>query len=359
MAGGGTGGHVVPALAVARELRARGHQVIFVGVRRGMEAKLVPAEGFPIEWIEIAGLNRVGARRMLSTLLELPSSILQARRILARYRPAAIFSMGGYVAGPVLLAALTKRIPIVVMEPNAVPGFTHRRLARWVSRALLSFPATARWFPPDRSEVTGMPVREEFFQTTQLQNDKLTVLITGGSQGSRTLNRAVQQSWPLWEQALGKNRIHLIHQTGRGAPQELAAGFAASGLAGETTEFISNMPDAFAQADLIVSRSGMGTVSEIAAAGKPSLLIPFPAAADDHQRKNAEMLADAGAALLIPDNEMTGERLVSEVARLATAPEKLRAMGQAARAFAKPNAARRAVEVLEEVGNLRKNPLTD
>ncbi len=155
MAGGGTGGHVLPALAVARELRARGHQVRFVGVERGMEAKLVPAENFPIEWIEIGGLNRVGFRQTLATLGELPFSVWQAARILDRAAPAAVFSMGGYVAGPVLLAAVWKRIPIVIMEPNAIPGFTHRHLARFVTRALVSFAEAERWFPKGRARSHG------------------------------------------------------------------------------------------------------------------------------------------------------------------------------------------------------------
>ena len=162
MAGGGTGGHVIPALAVARELRARGHSPLFIGTRRGMEAKLVPPENFPIEWIEIGGLNRVGLRRTASTMAQLPVSVWQASRMLDRARPAAVFSMGGYVAGPVLLAALWKQIPVVMMEPNAIPGLTHRRLARFVARALVSFPETTRWFPAGRAEVTGRPVREEF-----------------------------------------------------------------------------------------------------------------------------------------------------------------------------------------------------
>src|SRR5439155_3998853 len=187
MAGGGTGGHVIPALAVARELRDRGHVVRFIGTRRGLESKLVPAENFPIEWIEIGGLKRVGLRRTLATLAELPSSIWQAARMLDRANPSAVFSMGGYVAGPVLLAALWKRLPVVVMEPNAIPGFTHRRLARFVAKALVSFPETARWFPDGRAEVTGMPVRAEFFALPpKPRGDVLTILITGGSQGSRT-----------------------------------------------------------------------------------------------------------------------------------------------------------------------------
>src|SRR3984957_10032692 len=165
MAGGGTGGHVIPALAVAGELAARGHSVRFIGTRRGIEAKLVPAAGFPIDWIEIGGLNRVGFRQSMKSLAELPVSVWPAARLLDRAKPVtAVFSMGGYVAGPVLIAALWKRLPVVVMEPNAVPGFTHRKLARFVARALVSFEETLRYFPKGRAEVTGRPVREEFFE---------------------------------------------------------------------------------------------------------------------------------------------------------------------------------------------------
>ena len=344
MAGGGTGGHVIPALAVARELRARGYTVRFIGTRRGMEAKLAPAENFPIEWIEIGGLKRVGFRRTLATLAELPWSVWQAARMLDSAKPAAVFSTGGYVAGPVLLAALWKRLPVVVMEPNAVPGFTHRRLARFVARALVSFPETARWFPAGRAEVTGLPVREEFFAIEPRPPGKpLTVLITGGSQGSRTLNRATEESWPLWE----KGTIRLIHQTGAAAYDDIAPRFRASGVEGEISAFLTDMPRAFAEADLVISRAGMGAVSELAAAGKPSILVPLPTASDQHQLRNAEAFEKAGAARLVPDAEMNGVRLVEEVMRLKGEPGLLERMGQAARAFARPGAARRAADVLE------------
>jgi UDP-N-acetylglucosamine--N-acetylmuramyl-(pentapeptide) pyrophosphoryl-undecaprenol N-acetylglucosamine transferase len=344
MAGGGTGGHVMPALAVARELRARGHAVRFIGTRRGLEAKLAPAEGFPIEWIEIGGLNRVGIRKTLVTLAELPFSVWTASRMLDRDRPAAVFSMGGFVAGPVLLAALWKRVPVVVMEPNAIPGFTHRKLARFVARALVSFPETAKWFPAAVTEVTGMPVREEFFAIPRKPpGGKLTVLITGGSQGSRTLNRAAQESWPLW----GNTAVRLIHQTGPSAYDQLAPGFQASGIEGEIAPFLADMPAAFASADIVVSRAGMSTVSELAAAGKPSILVPLPTAADQHQLRNAEAMERIGAARLVLDAEFSGQRLVEEVLRLSQSPDLLNAMGEAARRFSKPGAARRAAEVLE------------
>lgn len=311
-----------------------------------MEAKLVPAADFPIEWIEIGGLNRVGFRQTLATLGELPFSIWQAARILDRVAPAAVFSTGGYVAGPVLLAAVWKRIPIVIMEPNAIPGFTHRHLARFVTRALVSFSAAERWFPNGRAEVTGLPIREEFFSAPpKPRGAVITVLITGGSQGSRTLNHAVEESWPLWE----KNKVRLIHQTGSRMYSELAPKFRESGMPGEISEFIADMPNAFAEADIVVSRAGMGAVSELAAAGKPSILVPLPGASDQHQLKNAQVFEKAGAARLVLDAEMTGVRLVEEVTRLTDTPGLLEEMSGAARAFAKPGAAQRAADVLESL----------
>jgi UDP-N-acetylglucosamine--N-acetylmuramyl-(pentapeptide) pyrophosphoryl-undecaprenol N-acetylglucosamine transferase len=344
MAGGGTGGHVIPALAVARELRLRGHSVRFIGTRSGIESKLVPAAGFPIDWIEIGGLNRVGPRQMITSLAELPWSVFGSARLLHRARPVtAVFSMGGYVAGPVLIAALWKRLPVVVMEPNAVPGFTHRKLARFVAKALVSFEETVRYFPKGRAEVTGRPVRDEFFAIApKPRTDVVTVLITGGSQGSQTLNRAAEASWPLWK----KDSVRLLHQTGERAYADLAPKFRASGIAGEISAFLDDMPRAFAEADVIVSRSG-GTVSEIAAAGKASILVPLPTAADQHQLRNAQALEKAGAARLVLDSEMTGAKLVEQVMQLAGEPGLLEKMGQAARALARPGAAGRAADVLE------------
>ena len=214
MAGGGTGGHVIPALAVARELRSRGHKVFFVGTRHGMEARLVPPEGFELKTIQIGGLNQVSWRQKIQTLSLLPITILKCSR---NVRDAsAVFSMGGYVAGPPVMAALVRRVPVVVMEPNAVPGFTNRVIARLVSRALVSFPETASFFPKGRTEVTGLPVREEFFRIPpKPRGDVLNILITGGSQGSRTLNHAARQSWPLFRDA--RYPVRIVHQTGTSA----------------------------------------------------------------------------------------------------------------------------------------------
>jgi UDP-N-acetylglucosamine--N-acetylmuramyl-(pentapeptide) pyrophosphoryl-undecaprenol N-acetylglucosamine transferase len=343
MAGGGTGGHVIPALAVARELRLRGHQVFFVGTERGLEAKLVPAEGFELKKIDIGGLNRVGLRRKLATLIQLPFTTFELVRGVS-----AVFSMGGYVAGPPVMAALLRRVPVVVMEPNAVPGFTNRVIGRFVRRALVSFPQTAAYFPKGRTEITGLPVREEFFRIVpKTRGGTLNLLITGGSQGSRTLNRAGRESWPLFRQA--GLPVRIVHQSGAGEAEQLREEFSRSGLEGEVAPFIADMPAAFASADLVVCRSGAGAVSELAAAGKPSILAPFPFAADDHQTRNAEAMERAGAARLVPDGQMNGAKLAAAVAELAGSPGALERMGEAARRFAKPGAALRAAEILEEV----------
>jgi UDP-N-acetylglucosamine--N-acetylmuramyl-(pentapeptide) pyrophosphoryl-undecaprenol N-acetylglucosamine transferase len=345
MAGGGTGGHVIPALAVARELRARGDEVYFVGTERGVEQRLVPAENFPLEYVHVGGLKNVSAMTRLSSTLGLVRSTwTQFRRFSAR-RPDAVFSIGGYVAGPPVLAAVLHGIPLVIMEPNAIPGFTNRYIARWVKRALVSFHETERYFPPGRAEVTGRPVREEFFAIPPKREESVfTVLITGGSQGSRTLNNAARASWPMFKGL----PVRLIHQTGPAMFEELRRDWAQAGVAGDISAFIADMPAAFRQADLIIGRSG-GTVSEIAAAGKPSVLIPFPFAADQHQLKNAQAFERAGACRMFLDNEWTGERMFNVISELAGDRARLSAMGEAARKLAKPGAASRAADILQEI----------
>jgi UDP-N-acetylglucosamine--N-acetylmuramyl-(pentapeptide) pyrophosphoryl-undecaprenol N-acetylglucosamine transferase len=346
MAGGGTGGHVVPLLAVARELNARGPDPLFIGTRSGFEARLVPAAGFPLEFIEIGGLKRVGLVRALRTLAQLPKSVGKVFVLFKRYRPAAVFSMGGYAAGPVVLAALTKRLPLIVMEPNAMPGLTNRQVGRFVTRALLSFPAAARFFPPGKSEVTGLPVRPEFFHIpSKAREAKLALLITGGSQGSRTLNEAAAGSWTYFREA--NFPVRILHQTGAAAHAALARRFAETGIEGELLPFIEDMPGAFGQADLVLCRAGAGAMAELAAAGKPSILVPLPHAADEHQLRNAEAFERAGAAALVLDKEMDGGRLFEEVAKLSSQPELLKRMGERARTFAHPDAAKRAADVLE------------
>jgi UDP-N-acetylglucosamine--N-acetylmuramyl-(pentapeptide) pyrophosphoryl-undecaprenol N-acetylglucosamine transferase len=322
-----------------------------------MEAKLVPAEGFDLELIRIGGLNRVGLRQKLATVLQLPFAAIQCSRFLSGHRPpatghrspaSAVFSMGGYVAGPPVMAALIRRVPVVVMEPNAVPGFTNRVIGRFVSRALISFPETAAYFAKGRTEITGLPVREEFFQIApKPRGPVLHILITGGSQGSRTLNEAARQSWSVFRQS--GLAVSIVHQTGLAGFDSIRDGFAKSGVPGEIVPFIHDMPAAFAAADLVICRSGAGAVSELAAAGKPAILVPFPFAADDHQTRNAEALERGGAARLVRDAEFTGQRLFATVQDLSPSLER---MAASARQFAKPGAAARAAQILEEVAGV-------
>jgi len=349
MTGGGTGGHVFPALAVARVLRERGHKLLFIGTRAGMEARLVPEAGYEIEFVRTGSLKRVSVRQRLQTAWQLPLGIGAASGLLRRFGAQAVFSTGGYVAGPVMIASILRRVPLIVMEPNAIPGFANRRVGRRVYRALVGFEQTRKWFPTGRSEVTGLPVRPEFFDVQPKRPGAFTVLITGGSRGAHTLNRAARESWPLVR--AGNAPIRIVHQTGAAEHEELAREFAAAGLEGEVIPFIQNMPEAFAAADLIVGRAGAGAVNEIAAAGMASVLVPLPFAADDHQRRNAEAFVQAGAARMVLDAEMNGDRLFREIDQLRRGPGELEQMRARVRQFAKPGAAERAADVLEEAAS--------
>ncbi|HEY1949053.1 MAG TPA: undecaprenyldiphospho-muramoylpentapeptide beta-N-acetylglucosaminyltransferase [Bryobacteraceae bacterium] len=351
LTGGGTGGHVFPALAVARVLREHGHHLLFIGTREGIESRLVPEAGLDIDFIRSGALNRVGIRKQLQTSLLLPAAIATAWRLLKRFRAQAVFSTGGFVAGPVMLAAVMAGIPVVLMEPNAIPGLANRKMAKHVYRALLGLEAARSWFPASKCEVTGLPVRPEFFELKPKSSGIFTLLITGGSRGARTLNRASRESWPMFRYSTSSIRI--IHQTGTAEHAALAEQFAATQLDGAVLPFIQDMAGTFAQADLVVSRAG-GTVYEIAAAGMPSILVPLPFAADDHQRRNAEALVESGAARMVLDSEFTGERLFQEVDELRNNPDLLASMRQRVRPFAKPGAAERAARILEEAAGIKK-----
>jgi len=354
MAGGGTGGHVIPSIAVARQLVAQGFEVVFVGTEKGAESRLVPAAGFRLEKIRVGGLKNLGLATRLTSLGQLLSATVAQWSCFGKWKPAAVFSMGGYVAGPPVLAALLRRVPIVIMEPNAHPGATNLWVSKWVRRALISFEETARHFPVGRTEITGLPVRDEFFRIQPREPDGfLNILITGGSQGSRTLNEAARASWPLFRNA--GLPVRIVLQTGSKMLAPLAREFASSGIEGQVLEFITDMPAAFLEADLLVCRSGAGAVAEIAASGKPSVLIPFPYAADDHQLKNAQAFERAGAAIVSLDKEWTGEKLFRLVTGFLHDSTRLSAMGDKARSLAKPGAAQRAAQILMEEAKVAWN----
>lgn len=338
---------------MARELERRGHSVVFVGTRRGVEMRLVPLAGYPLRLLRVGALNQVSWRRRLGTLTELPGAFWRAATILDQTRPGAVLSLGGYASGPVTLMAWMKQIPLVILEPNAAPGFAHRRIAPVAARALLGFEQAGRFFPEGRWEASGIPVREEFFRAPAREagarRAPFTVLITGGSQGSRRLNRAAVESLPRWAAAGLLQDVIFVHQSGQNEYNEICFGYREAGARAEVEPFLDDMPGAMARADAVVCRAGASTAAELCAAGRASLLVPFPHAADQHQLRNARALEAAGAARVVEDAELTGQRLFEELSALRNEPARLERMEQAARRLAKPDAARRAADVLEQV----------
>jgi UDP-N-acetylglucosamine--N-acetylmuramyl-(pentapeptide) pyrophosphoryl-undecaprenol N-acetylglucosamine transferase len=302
---------VIPALAIAQELqKTYDADVLFIGTARGIENRLVPAAGFSLRLIEVGALNRVSLATRLKTFLGLPRAVWAARRMLSEFSPDVVIGVGGYASGPAMLAAIMKGIPTLAFEPNVVPGFANRIVARWVSAAAVHFGETAEYFR--HAEVTGVPVRLAFFDIADKvpAGENPTLLVFGGSQGAHAINQAMMQCLPeLLKQAPG---IHIIHQTGERDYNDAQAAYRRAGASAEVSAFINDMPGFFARADLLLCRSGASTVAEVAAAGKPAIFVPFPRAADDHQRVNAQALERAVAAAA---HEPSGAELVASQCR--------------------------------------------
>jgi UDP-N-acetylglucosamine--N-acetylmuramyl-(pentapeptide) pyrophosphoryl-undecaprenol N-acetylglucosamine transferase len=349
IAGGGTGGHVIPALAVAREWLARGpgREAVFVGTSRGLETRLVPAAGLPLETIRSAGLKGMGAVRLVRNALQLAPAFWDSFAILRKHRVAAAFGVGGYAAGPVMLAAAIRGIPIVTFEPNAEPGFSNRYLAVLATRMATGYESVAESWGP-RAHFTGCPVRPEFFSLAPRRPmPPYRILVTGGSQGARIINRAVLAALEIFDSRQAP--LSLVHQTGERDYNEVRSAYERSGFPAVVAPFFADMSDQFAQADLIVCRAGAITAAEIAAAGRAALFIPFGAATDSHQLRNAQEMARSGAARLIPEPELTGERLAREILDLISDPQQLVELGTRARRMARPNAARDIADMIDEV----------
>jgi UDP-N-acetylglucosamine--N-acetylmuramyl-(pentapeptide) pyrophosphoryl-undecaprenol N-acetylglucosamine transferase len=346
IAAGGTGGHLFPGIAVADELKARDPQirVVFVGTPRGLESRLVPSAGYELELLPILPLNGVGIARMLKGLLALPWALLKAVLLVRRLRPLAVLGVGGYAGGPVVLVAALLRIPTVVLEPNAKPGFTNRVLKPFVRHAACSYEEARREFG-SKGVVTGNPVRGGFAKIAPKWHvPPLTLLTFGGSQGARIINRTLADAVPRLP---GPEQLRIVHQTGPASRDEVAAAYAAAGRPAEVLAFLDDMQARFAQADLVLCRSGATTAAELTAAGKASVLVPFALAADDHQRSNAVALETAGAARMIEEKDFTPERLAEVVTELLGDTAKLTAMEEAARRLARPDAAARVADLLE------------
>ena len=341
LAGGGTGGHVIPALAIANELKKNyGAEVLFIGTARGIENRLVPAAGYPLQLVRVGALKNVSLMTRAKTAFDLPRAVWDASRMLNDFAPDVVIGVGGYASGPAMLAAVVKHIPTLAFEPNVVPGFANRVVARFVSGAAVHFEETAKYFR--YAEVTGVPVRQAFFEIPVLSNKKRggtpTLLVFGGSQGAHAINEAMIRCLPeLQRQAPG---MHIIHQTGERDYSDALAAYRGLGEAAEVFKFIEDMPAAFARADLVVCRSGASTVAEITAAGKPAIFVPFPRAADDHQRVNAEALARVGAAVVVEESKLEGVWLAETIAALLGDARRLEEMSEAARGLAHPDAAR-------------------
>jgi UDP-N-acetylglucosamine--N-acetylmuramyl-(pentapeptide) pyrophosphoryl-undecaprenol N-acetylglucosamine transferase len=358
LAGGGTGGHVIPALAIAQELKNQyAAELLFIGTARGIENRMVPAAGFPLHLIEVGTLNRVSLGTRLKTAVRLPAAVWEARRLLTEFRPDVVIGVGGYASGPAMLAAILKRIPTLAFEPNVVPGFANRIVARWVSAAAVHFQETAKYFR--HAAVTGVPVRQAFFEIANQRAPSATptLLVFGGSQGARSINQIMIESAPALRQRVPG--IHIVHQTGERDYNDALMAYAPLGGALEAHRFIDNMPDYFSRADLLLCRSGASTVAEITAAGKPSVFVPFPRAADDHQKRNAQALEQARAAVMLEESKLNRETLVDTVSALLTDPARLKQMSEAAHKLAHPGAAHDIAEMAAKLAGRAATDPTD
>jgi UDP-N-acetylglucosamine--N-acetylmuramyl-(pentapeptide) pyrophosphoryl-undecaprenol N-acetylglucosamine transferase len=350
IAGGGTGGHIMPALAIADALQKQYQaELLFVGTARGLESRLVPQAGHRLELIQVGQLKNVSLVTRLRTLLDLPMSVLHCRKLLKQFQPDVVIGVGGYASGPAMIAAILARIPTLAVEPNAFPGLANRLVGKHVSAAAVNFEPALKYFR--NAQVTGIPVRSEFFNLSpRAENAAPRLLIFGGSQGARVLNRTMPQIVARLLEAVPG--LTVLHQAGARHAEETQAAYAASGAdpaRWQVHAFLDDMARRFEAADLVLSRSGASTVAEEMAAGKPALLVPFPGAADDHQRKNAEVMAGAGAATMLIEVEMTPERLLESLAAMLRDGAGLRAMGERARALAHPDAAGRIAAMAAEL----------
>jgi UDP-N-acetylglucosamine--N-acetylmuramyl-(pentapeptide) pyrophosphoryl-undecaprenol N-acetylglucosamine transferase len=337
--GGGTGGHVIPALAIARELRdSSGAEVRFVGTARGLETRLVPEAGFALELIHVGQLKGVSLMTRVRTMVDLPLGVMRCVGLLRSFRPDVVMGVGGYVSGPAMMAAILLRVPTLAFEPNAVPGLANRLVGKWVSAAAVNFEETRGYFRNAR--VTGIPVRREFFEIAEREGGVgRRLLVFGGSQGARVLNEVMPKiAVRLLEAVSG---LEIVHQAGGRHGVSTREAYERAGVDWARVRvqpYLDGMVEEFTGADLMLCRSGASTMAELAAAGKAAVLVPFPLAADDHQRKNADAFVAAGAAELIVESELTEERLLGALVGLLRGDARRLAMGRKARGLAHPRA---------------------
>lgn len=352
VAGGGTGGHIYPAIAIAEEFLSRdpSRRVVFVGTEYGLEKKIVPKAGYPLEFISVGGLKGKSIIETVRNAARVPMGLIASSRLISRYRPVAILGVGGYASGPVLMAGALRRIPTIIHESNAFPGLTNRLLARMVTEAAVAFPEAL-----DRMKrsgtVTGNPVRRDFFEVAAKAEDphgKKRLLIFGGSQGSRIINDTVTTALPR----MGKlaEEIEIVHQTGQADHERIAAAYGGTPFDGaRVVPYLDAMWNEIDAADLVVSRAGAMTIGELCAAGRAAVLIPFARATNNHQEANARVIERAGGAKVITEAELTPDRLAAAVVEILARPEETKRMGLSARKLAVPDAAQKIVDIIEKI----------
>jgi UDP-N-acetylglucosamine--N-acetylmuramyl-(pentapeptide) pyrophosphoryl-undecaprenol N-acetylglucosamine transferase len=353
IAGGGTGGHLFPALAVARTLKKEHPEasVLFVGTRHGIEAKLMPGSEFPIEFITTRGMRGTGPLNNILGLLELPLGFLQSLKIIFKFKPDFVLGVGGYASGPTLAAAVVAGIPTAIQEQNSVMGTTNRILARFVDKIFTSWEETAPEPPAAKTVFTGNPIREDLLDTApeSAHGDERRLLVFGGSRGAKSINEAIANN--LETLAPYSDKLKIIHQAGEGAAPEIREKYEQAGFSAEVREFITDMGAVYHWADLVVCRGGASSLAEIAALGKPAIVIPYPYAIGDHQAKNARVLEKAGAIKVIDDSQLKNGRLNREIGAVLDNPDQLQAMAANCREAGRPDAARAIVlEILKTAG---------
>jgi UDP-N-acetylglucosamine--N-acetylmuramyl-(pentapeptide) pyrophosphoryl-undecaprenol N-acetylglucosamine transferase len=342
IAGGGTGGHLFPALAVAQATRREDPDgsILFVGTRNGIEARIVPETVFPIRFISARGLRRTGLVNTLRGALEIPRGIIQSLSILRAFKPGLVLGVGGYASGPTLTAAILMRIPTAIQEQNSVMGTTNRLLCRFVNRIFVSWERTEPAPPMSKTLHAGNPIRNDLISNkTRPRGDaKFHVLIFGGSQGARSINRSIADNLAGLERLA--DRVAFIHQTGRESAEELRDLYAQRGIEADVREFIHEMGEAYHWADLVVCRAGASSLAELTALGKPAVVVPYPYAIGDHQAKNAAVLESRGAVQVIREENLKNGAIIEAISRLVGHPEELEGMAAKSRALGKPDAAR-------------------
>ena len=348
--GGGTGGHLFPGIAIAREFQKRDPKIkiLFVGTRRGIEYKVLPKENFELKTILSSGLKGKISWRTLIALVEIPIAFLQSLWVLINFRPKLVLGVGGYVTGPFVLMAWLLRIPTAIQEQNSMPGMTNRILGRIVDKIFVTFEKSKKHFPEKKIEVTGNPIREEYYEAkVRRKESQFNVLIFGGSKGASSINRAMVEALDFLSE--DKNSLHFIHQTGEEQFKTVKKSYRSKNVSADVSKFIFNMADDYRRSNLVICRAGASTLAEIAACGRAAILVPYPFAANNHQQLNAEYLVEQRAALMVKDCDLSGKKIAELIKKMMHQPNLLQEIEKVSAAMAKKDAGKKVVDLCYEL----------